>query len=129
MANDPVAHRIADLTDAQRAAGYRSRLDAFEEALATPESHRVYLAWLENPITQVYLSTLREIGYLPFARGILPSGQDLSVEYGMTLAIQFVCRLIEDPESVTNAFRKSKLDPSVRGETPEETGYTDAPDL
>lgn len=122
---DAIAGRVSDLTPAQHAQR-SSRLDDVVSAFQYKDTAKVHEAWLQNPVTQVYLSALRELSYLPYARGVLPTDGNVSAQYGMTLAFQFAERLLRDPGSVLPVFTVEA--PGKEPAKAPDPGYSDAPD-
>ena len=122
-----VASRVFDITPEQSAAGIRSRTQALSELFKHVSTKNVHEQWVNDPVTQAYLATLRNLAYLPYAKGVLPVEGNAYIQYGMTLAFQFAERLLTDPESVIPAFNTP--DPGHEVKEPVVIhNYNDAPD-
>ena len=111
------------LNDANPRASRPGRLARFVALFSEKASREAFEAWLNNPVTQAYVSALRELAYLPYANGIIPIEGNAYAQYGMTLAFQTAERLMTDPESIVPVFGASR-DEDVEPESP----YNDPPD-
>ena len=121
-----IESRVSDITPAQAESGQRLRTQPMSELFKHVSSKKVHEQWVNDPVTQAYISTLRELSYLPYGKGVLPVEGNAYMQYGMTLAFQFVERLLTKPESVITAFHAP--DPGEEKPTTVVVGYSDAPD-
>lgn len=119
--------RVSDVTPTQAAVGQRTRTQPMSELFKHVSTKAVHEQWVNDPITQAYISTLRELSYLPYSKGILPVEGNAYIQYGMTLAFQFAERLITNPESVIPAFHAPDPGDATR-EPVVVANYSDAPD-
>lgn len=129
LAMDPaavIARRVHDITPVQARRGVLSRTSRFEDLFKYASTEARHQQWLNDPVTQAYLSALRDLSYLPYGKGILPVEGDAATQYGMTLAFQYAERLMTDPASVLPVFQA----PNPGEEEPElvYSSYDDAPD-
>lgn len=130
MITDPAAlinGRVYDVTPAQARKQQYSRTAAFEDLLKHASTEARYQQWVNDPVTQAYLSALRELSYLPYGQGILPVGGDAAAQYGMTLAFQYAERLMRDPRSVLPSVFQAP-DPGTEAAPVTYVGYSDAPE-
>ena len=114
-----ISQRFKDTTPGSQRPG---RLSRFVGLFSAKASREAFDTWLNNPVTQAYVSALRELAYLPFANGIIPTEGNAYTQYGMTLAFQTAERLMTDPESLVPVFRGEEAT-----EEPESL-YNDPPD-
>lgn len=124
-----IAARVNDVTVAQHEAGQTNRLAPLADLLKYVDTQDAYSVWLRHPITQAYLSALRELSYLPASSGWLPTSGDASMQYGLTLAFQTAERLLSNPKQII----PSAFSVPAPGEEPVEeaplSGYSDEPDF
>lgn len=121
---DPVNNRVLDLFPRAGSGPTNGRLSQLVHFLAPSGAKEAYVEWRSNPLTTLFINALRELSYLPYAKGVLPTDGDLQIQYGMTLAFQYAVRLLGDPESVLDVFRPAG---HTGGHTEEDT-YSIPPD-
>ena len=92
---DPVSARMA----AQPRPGriVRGGLNELKLALFSREGADAFGTWSGQGLTKLFVSALRDIALSPPRP---PAGDQIAVQYGMTLGLSLAAQLIEDPSVV-----------------------------
>lgn len=70
-----------------------------------------YLEWIKLPLTRVVLDVIEDMARQPQGLSVMPTKDEIPVQYGITTGLQFAGLLMRDPTAIIGGWRPQQLDP------------------